>query len=79
MRTGTEGVCMSQNSTPPITQIDHNRQDEVSNQQSPTVTINDFKLQTNETKATQELSEIASKYILQSNSKKPNAAARRCV
>ena len=39
MRTGTEGVRMSQNSTPPITQIDHKRQDEVSNQQSPTLTM----------------------------------------
>ena len=67
MRTGTEGACMSQklNSTPPIIQIDHSRQDDISNQQPPTVTINDFKLQTNETKAIQELSEIASKYILQ--------------
>ena len=40
-------------------------QDETSNQQLPTLMINDFKLQTNETKATQELSEVASKYILQ--------------
>ncbi len=65
MRTGTEGACMSQTSTQPITQTDFNRQDEPLNQQPSTVTVNDFKLQTNETKATQELSEIASKYILQ--------------
>lgn len=56
---------MSETGTQPITQTDFNRQDEPPDQQPSTVTINDFKLQTNETKATQELSEIASKYILQ--------------
>ena len=55
MRTGTEGTCRGQTSTPIITQIDHNEQHETPNQQPPTLMINVFKLQPYETKATQEL------------------------
>ena len=64
MRTGTEGACRSQVGSPPVTQIDYTH-DGVPSQHSITSTINDFKLKTAETKVVQELSEIASKYILQ--------------